>query len=43
MAPSVTRIALVTGANKGMGLEIARQLGKSGLFVFGRRSQPGFG
>jgi NAD(P)-dependent dehydrogenase (short-subunit alcohol dehydrogenase family) len=33
MAPSVTRIALVTGANKGMGLEIARQLGKSGLRV----------
>ena len=33
MAPSVTRIALVTGANNGMGLEIARQLGKSGLRV----------
>ena len=39
MAPSVTRIALVTGANKGMGLEIARQLGKSGLLVLvGARS-----
>src|SRR5258708_4677460 len=33
MAPSVTRIALVTGANKGMGLESARHLGKSGWFV----------
>jgi NAD(P)-dependent dehydrogenase (short-subunit alcohol dehydrogenase family) len=33
MAPSITRIALVTGANKGIGLEIARQLGKSGAFV----------
>jgi NAD(P)-dependent dehydrogenase (short-subunit alcohol dehydrogenase family) len=27
-------IALITGANKGIGLETARQLGKKGMFVF---------
>ncbi len=43
MAPSVTRIALVTGANKGMGLEIARQLGKSGLFVLVGGRNPALG
>ena len=43
MAPSVTRIALVAGANKGMGLEIARQLGKSGSFVLVGTRNPAFG
>ena len=28
------RIALVTGANKGIGLEIARQFGKRGMTVY---------
>jgi NAD(P)-dependent dehydrogenase (short-subunit alcohol dehydrogenase family) len=43
MAPSFTRIALVKGANKGMGLEIARQLGKSGLFVLVGARNPALG
>jgi carbonyl reductase 1 len=29
----MTRIAVVSGANRGIGLEIARQLGRAGLFV----------
>ncbi len=33
MTSSAPRIALVTGANKGIGLEIARQLARSGLRV----------
>jgi NAD(P)-dependent dehydrogenase (short-subunit alcohol dehydrogenase family) len=27
------KVALITGANKGLGLEIARQLGQQGFFV----------
>ena len=33
MSNSVSKTALVTGANKGIGLEIARQLGKKGFYV----------
>ena len=33
MAHTDNRVALITGANKGIGLEIARQLGKQGIVV----------
>ncbi|WP_102959073.1 SDR family oxidoreductase [Mangrovicella endophytica] len=37
------RIALVTGANKGIGLEIARQLGKAGVVAIIGARDPGRG
>ena len=27
-------VALITGANKGIGLETARQLGRKGMYIF---------
>ncbi len=33
MARTASKVALITGANKGIGLEIARQLGKQGIVV----------
>ena len=33
MAAATNKVALITGANKGIGLEIARQLGKQGITV----------
>ena len=37
------RIALVTGANKGIGFEIARGLGKAGLIVLLGARDTGLG
>lgn len=37
------RIALVTGANKGIGLEVARRLGQAGLTVLIGARNPGLG
>ncbi len=40
MASADMKIALVTGANKGIGFDIARQLGRAGMFVYlGARDQ----
>ncbi|RZL13253.1 MAG: SDR family NAD(P)-dependent oxidoreductase, partial [Hymenobacter sp.] len=33
MEKHAKKVALITGANKGLGLEIARQLGQQGLTV----------
>jgi NAD(P)-dependent dehydrogenase (short-subunit alcohol dehydrogenase family) len=37
------RIALVTGANKGIGLEVARGLGRRGVVVYLGARQPALG
>ena len=33
MEKQASKVALITGANKGLGLEIARQLGQQGIVV----------
>ena len=41
MSAAIQRIALITGASKGIGFEIARELGKAGLHALvGARSAP---
>jgi NAD(P)-dependent dehydrogenase (short-subunit alcohol dehydrogenase family) len=37
------KIALITGANKGIGLEVARQLGRNGCIVFAAARNPKLG
>lgn len=34
MANADAKVAVVTGANKGIGFDIARQLGQAGMFVY---------
>jgi NAD(P)-dependent dehydrogenase (short-subunit alcohol dehydrogenase family) len=43
MHDASNRIALVTGANKGIGFEVARRLGKAGLTVLVGARNPGLG
>jgi NAD(P)-dependent dehydrogenase (short-subunit alcohol dehydrogenase family) len=41
MQTSSRRVAVVTGANKGLGFEIARQIGRTGVMVLlGARNKP---
>src|SRR5271167_2461833 len=43
MPDSSKRVALVSGANKGIGFEIARRLGRAGLTVFVGARNPDLG
>jgi NAD(P)-dependent dehydrogenase (short-subunit alcohol dehydrogenase family) len=40
MNKSIPKVALITGANRGRGSEIARQLGRSGAVVIGAGTAP---